>query len=144
MRIYYPTDGIGCRVLVSEGFIEAFNDETPGGDLLGLVGATVSFDDQFRLTGVHTKNGDLKKWEGSYLGLFLDRVRDWAEEQGPKKVSGVFQAVTPPPTPALPPPLPEPPIFRLVHPVSASPAPRISPYQYKQVAPTVVARRRVG
>jgi hypothetical protein len=93
MRILYPTNGSGCRVIVGQGFLDGFNDDNPGSNLHGLTGVTFSFDDQFQLTGVHPRNGGVEKWDGPYMAKLASFVREWAQEQRPPTTSGFRPAV---------------------------------------------------
>lgn len=103
MRIFYPIDRTGSRVVVSSGFIEGYNDDHSDSNLKGLESMTVSFNDDFRVTDIHFRPGDLKRWAGPHLGALVALVREWAQEQKPPKNSGFRPAFKFPPTEALEP-----------------------------------------
>lgn len=92
MKIFFPLDGAGCRVVVGQGFLDGFNDDHPDSNLRGLTGATFSFDGEFQLTNIQLKNGDPKALAGPALGRLIAIVRDWAQHQKPPKQSGFRQA----------------------------------------------------
>lgn len=154
MRIFYPHDGIGCRVVVGEGFFDGFNDDHPESNLHGLLGATFSFDDDFQLIGIRFNNGDAKGWEGPHLKMVAAILRDWAQEQKPPKISG-FRPALRLPTPETAPPAVEsleeleaeldkvdeaPPSSKV--PYQPIPREEDPTYTYEKITPTVIVRRK--
>lgn len=93
MRIFYPLEGAGCRVVVGRGFIEGFCDDHENCQLVGLLGLTFFLDKQFQLTNVQFRNGDLKQWQGEHLGLLLEMAQEKAQEEKPPSTSGLRPAV---------------------------------------------------
>jgi len=88
MRIMYPLDGVGCRVIVSQGFLEGFCDDREGCKLRGLEGVTFFLDEGFRMAGVQFRNGQLKQWQGDDLGELFRMAQEKAQEEQPH-ISGV-------------------------------------------------------
>jgi hypothetical protein len=134
MRIYYPVEGPGCRVVVSQGFIEGFCDDHPGSRLQGLEGMQVFFDGDLHITKLQFRNGTLRQWEGPDLVSLVKMAREMASEQ-PKKASGERPAIRlEPEAPAAPPEASLPP---LPPPVATAP-------KTESVGRYVVIRRRAG
>lgn len=112
MRVMYPLDGVGCRVVVSRGFLEGFCDDRESCKLRGLEGVTFFLDENFRMGGVQFRNGQLKQWQGEDLGELFQMAQEKAQDEQPH-ISGVrlrspelLKAIQEPPTTALEAPSP--------------------------------------
>ncbi len=154
MKVFFPPDGTGCRVVVGQGFLDGFNDDHPDSNLRGLTGATFTFDGEFQLTNVHIRNHDSAKLAGPHLAKLILIVRDWAVEQKPPKASGfrtafkmpwVIEPVTDKTLPVLPDVAPEPPPAPAEE-VASDPWESDPNYDYVRVPgrAVVTRRRKVG
>ncbi len=95
MRIFFNPVGNGCKVTVSEGYLEGFCGDRASTNLRGLTGVSFYFDDRFVLLDVRVRDGTLDQWKGDDLKTLALQARSFAMDRRPARTSGMHRAVEP-------------------------------------------------
>lgn len=96
MRIFYPPEGTGCWVTVSEGFLDAFCEDHPGSSLRGLTSLTVHFDEAFKPLTLRLKGDEKAQRRPEDLRILVLLARAFAlERQGERPVRKVLPKAPP-------------------------------------------------